>query len=232
MAEAAQRPLRAAGRGRGDRGLLRHGGADPLRGPDRRGSARDPSGRPCGSGEGLASGHGSRRGQRASEAETRLDPLGGGGPRYLPCPLDGGEAPLPLPHSQPPLPARPRGEQGLARALEPRRRPHASRGAGPRGAARLHHLPRRRVPGEQPRAHPGQARRGARGGGGPGPCLGTLLPAPSGAVHGRHPGESRRRALERRRGPGGARRPRPRPVRAAGALGGALPRRGGLRLSR
>ena len=63
----------------------------------------------------------------------------------------GAQAALPLPHRQPPRPAGAGREPGLAGEVAARRGRHARGGAGAGRQARLHHLPRRRLPGEEPR---------------------------------------------------------------------------------
>ena len=70
--------------------------------------------------------------------------------------------PLSLPHRQPPRAAHARARPRLAREAAPRRGGDARGGARARRPARLHHLPRRAVPGEVADPHPRQARRRAR----------------------------------------------------------------------
>ena len=130
--------------------------------------------------------HGARRPQRASAAGAGRDPVAPRRGRRLRRALlgaSGGTTSTASSTAAPPpaLDARP----GLACALAARRRRDARRRAAPRRPPRLHDLPRRRLPGQQPGedARPARRRRGRRRD----PCLrvGALLPAPSGALDGR-----------------------------------------------
>ena len=124
----------------------------------------------------------------------------------------GDEAPLPLPHPRPPAAAGARRGPGLARPLAARRGGDARGGAGAGRPARLHHLPRRRVPGELAGEDARPARRVARGRRDRRSRQRPLLPAQPGALDGRRPEEGRRGALADRRCRRGACRPRPQPA--------------------
>ena len=109
--------------------------------------------------------------------------------------------------------------------LAPRHRRDARRGAGARRPPRLHHLPRRRVPGALAGEDARPARRQPRGRRDRGARERPLVPPQPGPLDGRRAEEGRRGPLAGRRGRRGARRPRPHPLRPGRAARRALPGR-------
>jgi tRNA pseudouridine(38-40) synthase len=93
---------------------------------------------------------------------------------------------------------------------------------------RLHQLPGQRVPGQVAGQDPRRPGRDPRRPGAPHRGPGALLPAPSGAQHGRHPQAGRRRQVAPCRCNPRARSPRPQRGGADGAGGGALSRGGAI----